>query len=76
MADPMQRLPTGSRVRCLHSRDDERVPFEQSVGYVNAARRCGDDAELIEVRGTHADLIDIAGPAWQTVIDVIESLEG
>lgn len=75
VADPMQRLPTGSRVRCLHSRDDERVPFEQSASYVDAARRSGDDAELIEVCGTHADLIDIARPAWQAVIDAIESLD-
>ena len=64
-----------SRVRCLHSRDDERVPFDQSVSYVDAARRCGDDAELIEVPGTHGDVIDIASAAWPIVVGVIESLE-
>jgi acetyl esterase/lipase len=74
-ADPMRRLPTASRVRCLHSRDDERVPFDQSVSYVDAARRCGDDAELIEVPGTHGDVIDIASAAWPIVVGVIESLE-
>jgi acetyl esterase/lipase len=73
-ADPMQRLPTGARVRCLHSRDDERVPFDQSARYVDAARRCGDDAELIEVVGSHVDMIDIRSPAWAAVVVTIESL--
>ncbi len=74
-ADPLQRLPTGVPVRCVHSRNDERVPFEQSVSYVGAARRSGDDAELIEVRGTHAEVIDVRNPTWMAVVDAIESLE-
>lgn len=73
-ADPMQRLPMGSPVRCVHSRSDERVPFEQSVRYVDAAQRAGDDAELIEVRGSHADLIDVRQPAWHAAVNALESL--
>lgn len=66
-ADPMQRLPTGVSVRCVHSRQDERVPFEQSVRYVDAARRAGDDAQLIEVGGAHADGIDLRTRAGERV---------
>lgn len=74
-ADPLRRLPTGVRVRCVHSRSDERVPFEQSARYVAAARRTGDDATLLEVGGTHIDVIDPRKPAWQTVVTVLETLD-
>jgi acetyl esterase/lipase len=74
-ADPMRRLPTGVPVRCVHSRQDERVPFEQSAGYVEAARRSGDDAELVEVDGSHVDGIDPRTPAGQRVVGVLEGLD-
>lgn len=74
-ADPMQRLPTGLSVRCVHSRQDERVPFEQSTRYVDAARRTGDDARLIEVGGAHADAIDLRTPAGQRVAAVLAELD-
>lgn len=75
-ADPTARLPTGVKVRCVHSRTDERVPFEQSLRYVDAARRVGDDAQLVEVSGSHTDAIDVGKPAWQTVLDVLGALDG
>ena len=74
-ADPMCRLPTGGRVCCVHSRADQRVPFEQSVSYVEAARAAGDAAELVEVGGAHSDVIDVGTAAWRTVVDVLESFE-
>jgi acetyl esterase/lipase len=73
-ADPMRRLPTGVPVRCVHSRADEHVPFEQSARYVEAARRAGDDAELIEVEGAHADGIDLRTRAGVRVAAVVEAL--
>jgi acetyl esterase/lipase len=73
-ADPMTRLPTGVPVRCLHSRDDERVPFEQSARYVASARRAGDDAQLIEVDGAHADGIDLRTAAGKRVAAVLEAI--
>jgi acetyl esterase/lipase len=72
--DPMTRLPTGVMVRCIHSRDDERVPFEQSARYVASARRAGDDAQLIEVDGAHADGIDLRTPAGQRLAGVLEAI--
>jgi pimeloyl-ACP methyl ester carboxylesterase len=73
-ADPMTRLPTGIPVRCLHSRDDERVPFEQSARYVASAQRAGDDAQLIEVAGAHADGIDLRTAAGKRVAAVLEAI--
>ena len=75
LADPIRRLPTGGRVCCVHSRADERVPFQQSVSYVEAARAGGDAAELIEVEGAHTEVIDVGTATWRTVVDVIESFE-
>lgn len=74
-ADPIARLPTGVPVHCVHSPDDERVPFEQSRRYVEAATRSGDDAALVEVEGAHADGIDLWTPAGQRVAAVLEALD-
>jgi len=74
-ADPMARLPTHTPVRCVHSRADERVPFELSNSYVSAAHQSGDDVELIEVGGLHTDIIDVDHPAWQVVVATIDSLD-
>jgi acetyl esterase/lipase len=74
-ADPIARLPTGVPLRCVHSPDDERVPFEQSRRYVDAAMRAGDDAALVEVDGAHADAIDLRTPAGQCVAAVLEAIE-
>jgi acetyl esterase/lipase len=73
-ADPMRRLPTGVPARCIHSVADSRVPFEHSLRYVEAARRAGDDAQLIEVEGEHADAIDPETPAGRRVVDVLAEL--
>jgi hypothetical protein len=73
-ADPTRRLPTGVAVRCVHSPTDERVPFAQSARFVDAARRAGDDAELIEVRGVHVDGIDVRTRAGQRVVSVLEGM--
>jgi acetyl esterase/lipase len=74
-ADPLARLPTGVPVRCLHSPDDERVPFEQSRRYVEAATRAGDDAALVEIEGAHADGIDLRTAAGQRVVEVLEAID-
>ena len=75
-ADPSARLPIGVTVRCVHSRDDERVPFEQSVRYVEAARRAGDHAALVEVGGAHTHPIDPRTAAWRRVVGLVEELDG
>jgi acetyl esterase/lipase len=74
LASPRQHLPLGVPVRCLHARDDDTVPFSQSVDYVQAARAAGDDASLVEVTGGHMGVIDPAGPAWQAALNQLPGL--
>ena len=76
LASPLHRLPLGVPVRCLHARDDDAVPFSQSVDYVRAARAAGDDAALIEVTGGHFAVIDPASTAWQAALALLPDLLG
>ena len=73
-ADPMARLPLGVPVRCLHSRTDERVPFELSEGLAAAGRRAGDDARLVEIPDHHTAPIEVGSEAWRTVVATIDAL--
>ncbi len=74
LGDPAERLPVRVPVRCVHGTDDTTVPITQSRSYVEAARRAGDDAELIEVPGDHFALIDPSTPAWQRIVEVLTDL--
>jgi acetyl esterase/lipase len=73
-ADPLRHLPIAAAVRCVHSRADDLVPFEQSVTYTKAAAALGQDARLTEVKGTHFSVTDPSSPAWRTVLRSIEEL--
>jgi acetyl esterase/lipase len=74
LASPSAHLPLAVPVRCLHARDDDTVPFSQSVDYVRAARAAGDDAGLVEVDGGHFGVVDPATPAWQAALDLLPDL--
>ncbi|MEO7260347.1 MAG: prolyl oligopeptidase family serine peptidase, partial [Jatrophihabitantaceae bacterium] len=74
LASPRERLPLGVPVRCLHARDDDTVPFSQSLDYVRAARAAGDDAGVVEVTGGHFAVIDPASTAWQAAIELLPGL--
>ena len=76
LASPLHRLPLGVPVRCLHARDDDTVPFSQSVDYVRAARAAGDDAAVVEVTGGHFAVIDPASAAWQAAVELLPGLLG
>ncbi|MEP7090506.1 MAG: alpha/beta hydrolase [Nocardioidaceae bacterium] len=75
-ADPLERLPLGVPIRCVHGTDDSTVPISQSTTYVEAARRAGDDAELVRVPGDHFALIDPSTPAWRRTVAVLGQLGG
>jgi acetyl esterase/lipase len=72
--DPLSQVPIPAIVRCVHARDDDRVPFEQSVTYVGAAQAVGQDALLLEVDGDHFTVADASSAAWPTVVTAIEEL--
>lgn len=74
LADPLQRLPLGVPIRCVHGTSDDTVPISQSKAFVRAARAAGDDAELVEVPGDHFSLIDPDTPAWRRTVQVLGEL--
>jgi acetyl esterase/lipase len=76
VADPMAVVPIAAAVRCVHGRADDRVPYAQSVAYVEAARIAGQEAELLEIDGDHFTVVDTSSPAWATVIGALEHLTG
>jgi acetyl esterase/lipase len=76
LADPVQRLPLGVPIRCVHGTADDTVPLAQSRVYVDAARAAGDDAQLVTVPGDHFALIDPATPAWRRTVEVLAGLTG
>jgi acetyl esterase/lipase len=71
LADPMGAVPLSGPVLCVHARDDDNVPFAQSVDYVTAATRAGATATLHEVPGDHFTVIDPSAPAWQVTVDAL-----
>jgi acetyl esterase/lipase len=74
VADPLSQLPIPAIVRCVHARADDRVPFAQSVTYVEAAQSAGQDAQLLEVGGGHFSIADPSEPTWPTVVKALEEL--
>ncbi|MFY0409032.1 alpha/beta hydrolase family protein [Solicola sp. PLA-1-18] len=72
--DPSALLPLGVPVRCVHARGDSNVPFDQSEGFVAAAREAGDDAALVEATGDHFTLIDVSSPDWGRCVDALEQV--
>ena len=78
LASPIEMLPLGPSVHRLvvHGDADNRVPFQQGVDYVAAARAAGDPAELAAFPGMgHFELIDPAHASWlRTVAALTEHL--
>jgi dipeptidyl aminopeptidase/acylaminoacyl peptidase len=78
LASPIDLLPLGPSVHqfVLHGDADNRVPFQQSVDYVAAARAAGDSVELAEFTGMgHFELIDPAHESWRaTVVELSRRL--
>jgi pimeloyl-ACP methyl ester carboxylesterase len=64
-ADPMRRLPLHVPVLLAHGTEDDRVPFDYSRAFAQAA-----GAELLELPGAgHFELIDPRTPEWAAVVD-------
>ena len=73
-ADPVRLLPLDVPVRCVHGRDDDIVPIEQSRSYVDAATAAGTDATLVPVEGDHFVVIDPSSAAWTRPLEVLADL--
>jgi acetyl esterase/lipase len=74
LASPVERLPLGVPVVCVHGTADVNVPIRQSERFVAAA---GADAELVALPGVeHFAVIDPATEAWKACRDGVERLLG
>ena len=72
LASPIEILPLGPSVQQLvvHGDADNRVPFQQSVDYVAAARAAGDSVELAPFAGMgHFELIEPAHASWLRTVE-------
>jgi acetyl esterase/lipase len=72
--DPIAQVPLDVPVWCVHGTGDDVVPIEQSVAYVAAASAAGAVAELVEVEGDHFAVIELASPAWERTLAVLDSI--
>lgn len=76
LASPIERVPIGVPVRCVHAVEDANVPMEQSERYVAAASAAGDDATVVRLPGDHFVHVDPSSPAWRTVVEALPGLVG
>ncbi|HVD88230.1 MAG TPA: hypothetical protein VNB91_04965 [Jatrophihabitantaceae bacterium] len=63
-------------MRRVHIQADDRVPFAQSVTYVQAARAAGQPTQLLEVHGDHFSQTETASMEWPVVITALNELTG
>ncbi|QXC63216.1 prolyl oligopeptidase family serine peptidase [Aquihabitans sp. G128] len=68
LASPIERLPSGVPVRCVHGRQDGNVPFSQSQRFVAAAEDAGDDVVLAPFDGDHFTVLDPSLAPWKDTV--------
>ncbi len=74
---PIELLPTGVKQVLVHGAADEVVPVSQSEGFLERAKRLGDDSLLVKLERTgHFELVDPESNAWPTVSRVALQLLG
>jgi acetyl esterase/lipase len=72
LASPVERLPIGVHVVCVHGTADVNVPIRQSERFVAAAGR---ESVLLALPGVdHFAVIDPATHAWHVCRDAVERL--
>ncbi|HLQ29293.1 MAG TPA: alpha/beta hydrolase [Ktedonobacteraceae bacterium] len=74
-ASPAALLPLGVPQVLIHGTADDRVPFEMSRAYAQAAQAAGDSIRLIElVGGDHFALINVFSEAWAITVGAVKEL--
>jgi len=66
---PIQMLPLGIRQVLIVGESDPIMPAASREAYAAAARKAGDTVELIEVPGSHFEIIAPSSTAWPLVRD-------
>lgn len=76
-ASPIMLMPTPATIVALHGDFDGVVPPSQSQSFVDAARRAGQDVELVLLPKTgHFEVIDPTHGAWTEVMLRLPDLLG
>jgi acetyl esterase/lipase len=71
-ASPIEHVPLGVPILCVHGRADDIVPVSQSERFVATARAAGDEAELALIDGDHFVVIDPGSDAWNAVLNWLD----
>ena len=73
-ASPSERLPAGVPLLVTHGGQDGNVPPEMSEAFTDAARRAGDEVELVLLEGEdHFGHIRPGNPLWSAVLRWLEA---
>jgi len=71
-ASPIEQIPIGVPVVCVHGDADVNVPFSQSEAFRNAS-----GCELVRLAGVgHMDLVEVGTEAWKACRDAALRLVG
>lgn len=73
-ADPMRRLPLGTRTVVVVPDGDPPSQRQLSTSYADAARAAGDDVVVHEVPGDHFSLLDTGSEVWTVVVEAISAV--
>lgn len=74
LADPIARIAERVPVRIVHGSRDDVVPMNQSVTYVEAARRAGQDVAITVVDGDHMTVVEPGGPAFEQLVVALDQI--
>ena len=74
-SSPRHRLPLGVGVTLVSCLEDTLVDRSYATDYATAARRAGDQVELVELETTHGAVLDPLEPAQAAVIEGLAGLE-
>ena len=74
VGSPLELLPAGAPTVLIHGVADHLIPVSHSQGFVDAARRHGDDSELVTVEGGHFEHLDPTTAAWAAAVERIEAV--
>lgn len=74
LGNPIRRLPLRIPILLLHGDADETVPIRRSRDFAAAALEAGDDAELVELRGSgHRSVVDPRRGDWAPVLSWLKA---
>lgn len=72
-ADPMRRVPLGTKTLLVVPEDDGVVSQTLSESYLTTASTAGDDVTLQRVTGDHFSILDVGSPLWSTVTAAVNA---